>query len=153
VFLRGPRSCQAQALEESTLLALPALVLCRLLRDEADFAVGLMGLIGKRSRDLEDQVEHLAFLDVGGRLAGLLLSLAERQSSRLDDGRTLLLHTRLTHQELANCVGTTRETLTLTFDRFKADGWIRLEGRMIAICEPEALSTRARNGRSAGGAG
>ena len=46
-----------------------------------------------------------------------------------------------------SCVGTTRETLTLTIDRFKTDGWIRLEGRMIAICEPKALLARAGDGR------
>jgi CRP/FNR family transcriptional regulator, cyclic AMP receptor protein len=68
--------------------------------------------------------------------------LAAEQGMSQDDGHTLL-NTRLTHQELANCVGTTRETLTLTIDRFKADGWIRLEGKMIAICKPDALHLRA----------
>ena len=92
--------------------------------------------------DLHYSDEDLAFRDVGGRLARLLLSLAARQGMPAEN-RTITLNTRLTHQELANCVGTTRETLTLTIDRFKSDGWIRFEGRMIVICDPKALHARA----------
>jgi CRP/FNR family cyclic AMP-dependent transcriptional regulator len=143
------RSCQAQALDDATLLTLPAALFQRSLQEEAAFAFSLARLISTRRELAEEQIENLAFRDVGGRLALLLLSLAAQQGRRLPDGGTLL-DTRLTHQELANCVGTTRETLTLTIDRFKTDGWIRLEGRMIAICEPEALRARASNGRPAG---
>ncbi len=144
LFSDGSRSCQAQALDDCSFFSLPAPLLQRLSLAEAPFAVELARLFGERRAVAEDQVEDLAFRDVGGRLARLLLSLAARQGSVLADGRTLL-NTRLTHQELANCVGTTRETLTLTIDRFKTDGWIRFEGRMIAICEPAALDARARN--------
>jgi CRP/FNR family transcriptional regulator, cyclic AMP receptor protein len=141
-----PRACQAQALEDSLLLVLPASLSLHLLQEEAPFAVELARLIEQRRVMAEEQVENLAFRDVGARLALLLLDLARQQGRALGDGDTLL-DTRLTHQELANCVGTTRETLTLTIDRFKTDGWIRLEGRMIAITEPEALQARAGNGR------
>jgi CRP/FNR family transcriptional regulator, cyclic AMP receptor protein len=144
-----PRACQAQALDDCTLIALPSPVLQRLMRAEAPFAVALARLMGERRERVEDQVEDLAFRDVGGRLARLLLTLAAQQGMSQADGHTLL-NTRLTHQELANCVGTTRETLTLTIDRFKADGWIRLEGRMIAICQPDALHDRAGVARLSG---
>jgi CRP/FNR family cyclic AMP-dependent transcriptional regulator len=144
-----PRACQAQALDDCTLYALPSVLLQRLMREEAPFAVALACLMGERREQVEDQVEDLAFRDVGGRLARLLISLAAKQGMSQPDGHTLL-NTRLTHQELANCVGTTRETLTLTIDRFKADGWIRLEGRMIAICEPDALRARAGVSRLSG---
>jgi CRP/FNR family cyclic AMP-dependent transcriptional regulator len=137
-----PRACQAQALDECTLFALPCPLLQRLMREEAPFAIALARLMGERREQVEDQVEDLAFRDVGGRLARLLISLASQQGISQADGHTLV-NSRLTHQELANCVGTTRETLTLTIDRFKADGWIRLEGRMIAICQPDALHARA----------
>jgi CRP-like cAMP-binding protein len=137
-----PRVCQAQALDECTLLVLPGLVLQQLMDAEAPFAVAMARLLEGRRVQLEDQVEDLAFRDVGGRLARLLISLAAQQGMHRENGHTLL-NTRLTHQELANCVGTTRETLTLTIDRFKADGWIRLEGKMIDICRPDALRDRA----------
>lgn len=141
-----PRACQAQALEEASLIALPAPLIYRLMGEEAPFAVEYARLSALQRRLAEDQVANLAFRDVGGRLAFLLLSLADHQGSLMADGLTVL-NTRLTHQELANCVGTTRETLTLTIDRFKADGWIRFEGRMIAICQPNALRARAGDGR------
>jgi CRP-like cAMP-binding protein len=139
------RTSQAQALDEGQLIAFPAALLQPLMQQEPGLAVALARLVVQRLEETEDQVEDLAFRDVGGRLARLLISLASRQGILMNDGRTVL-NTRLTHQELANCVGTTRETLTLTIDRFKADGWIRFEGRMIAICQPEALRIRAGDG-------
>jgi len=148
----APRACQAQALDDTTLLVLPITPLQRLMHEETPFAVALARLMGQRREQVEEQVEDLAFRDVGGRLARLLIALADQQGLSQADGHTLL-NTRLTHQELANCVGTTRETLTLTIDRFKADGWIRLEGRMIAICEPSALKARAGVSRLSGGDG
>jgi CRP-like cAMP-binding protein len=112
------------------------------MREEALFTLQLARLIGQRREAVEDQVEDLAFRDVGGRLARFLLHLAARQEEQAADGRTLLT-TRLTHQELANCIGTTRETLTLTIDRFKTDGWIEFEGRIIAIRSLDSLRERA----------
>jgi CRP-like cAMP-binding protein len=142
----SPRACQAQALDDGTLCALPGPLLQQLMRSEVAFAAGLACLIGLRREQAEDQIEDLTFRDVGGRLARFLMSLAAQHGLMMEDGHTML-NARLTHQELANCIGTTRETLTLTIDRFKADGWIRLEGRMIAICDPVALRARAGNGR------
>jgi CRP/FNR family transcriptional regulator, cyclic AMP receptor protein len=146
LVLDAARACQAQALDECSLFALPCPLLLQLMREETAFAVGLARLMGQRREQAEDQVEDLAFRDVGARLARLLINLAARQGNTQADGRTVL-NARLTHQELANCVGTTRETLTLTIDRFRADGWIRFEGRMIALCDAEALRARAGDGR------
>ncbi len=147
LFLDAPRACQAQAMEESALYALPRELLLRFMRQEAHFALALGRLIGQRREQAEDQVEDLAFRDVGARLARFLIHLASQQGVALEDGRTLL-NTRLTHQELANCVGTTRETLTLTIDRFRSDGWIHFEGRMIALCNSAALQSRAGDSRN-----
>jgi CRP-like cAMP-binding protein len=146
LVVEAARACQAQAMEESILYSLPLARLEQLMRDEWAFAISLARLMGQRRELAEDQIEDLAFRDVGGRLARLLLNLASQQGVAMADGRTLL-NTRLTHQELANCVGTTRETLTLTIDRFRTDGWIRLEGRMIALCDSEALRSRAGDRR------
>lgn len=147
LVLAPPRACQAQAIEESTLYALPSALLLQWMQEEAPFAIGLARLIARRREQVEGQVEDLAFRDVGARLARFLIQLAAEQGVSMEDGRTLL-NARLTHQELANCVGTTRETLTLTIDRFRADGWIRFEGRMIALCDPAALQLRAGDGKS-----
>jgi CRP/FNR family transcriptional regulator, cyclic AMP receptor protein len=146
LVLEAARGCQAQALEECSLFVLPRELLLQLLREEPPFAFGLARLMGERRERAEDQVEDLAFRDVGGRLARLLINLAARQGSSAVESPTVL-NTRLTHHELANCVGTTRETLTLTIDRFRADGWIRFEGRMIALCDLEALRARAGDAR------
>lgn len=142
LVLEAARVCQAQALDECSLLALPQPLLVQLMQAEAAFAVELARLMGQRREQAEDQIEDLAFRDVGARLARLLITLAARQGSAPEEGHTVL-NARLTHQELANCVGTTRETLTLTIDRFRADGWIRFEGRMIALCDGAALRARA----------
>ena len=80
------------------------------------------------------------------------ISLRGGATLRLDAGSMARVHSGLVTVERGsgewNAAGNDAlETLTLTLDRFKAEGWIRIEGRMIAICRPDALRVRSVNGR------
>jgi CRP/FNR family transcriptional regulator, cyclic AMP receptor protein len=79
----------------------------------------------------------LAFRDVPGRLASLLLRLAEAYGER--DGGKLRLTLRLTHYDIASMIGATRETVTSTLGRFRKARLIVTEQRYIVICDPEGL--------------
>ena len=60
-----------------------------------------------RRRDLEAKVEQLIFKDVGSKLAELLLRLGAEHGI---ENRGLVLGLKITHQEMANLIGSTRET-------------------------------------------
>ena len=70
-----------------------------------------------RRRELENKVEALVFRDVSSKLAELLVKLAGEYG--VDDARGTLVALKITHQELANLIGSTRETVSLTLSQFK----------------------------------
>ena len=77
------------------------------------------------------------FRDVTSKLAELLLSLADQYG--VDDARGTLVALKITHQELANLIGSTRETVSLTLSQFKKKSFITTEGRKVIISDPASL--------------
>ena len=90
-----------------------------------------------RRRELENKVEALVFRDVSSKLAELLVKLAAEYG--VDDARGTLVALKITHQELANLIGSTRETVSLTLSQFKRKRLIATEGRKVIISDAEAL--------------
>lgn len=100
----------------------------------------LVHMLGSRLAEVEDQLEELAFKGVPARLAGLLLRLASETDWR---GRRVLHG--LTHQQLAELLGTYRETVTATLNQFRDQGLIEIGRRRVTLLNPaglEAIATR-----------
>jgi CRP/FNR family transcriptional regulator, cyclic AMP receptor protein len=71
-----------------------------------------------------------------GRLARLLLDWGRAAA----DGRTEIKFTMaLTHEEVANMAGTSRETVTRLLNQFRRDQWISIKGTSLTIVKPEQL--------------
>ena len=77
------------------------------------------------------------FRDVTSKLAELLLSLAEEYG--VEDSRGTMVALKITHQELANLIGSTRETVSLTLSQFKRKKLICTDGRKVIISDAESL--------------
>ncbi len=97
----------------------------------------LLRLVGARRSIAENSVADLVFLEVPKRLAKLLLRLYENGGRTGRAGQTL--RGRMTHQELANVIGSTRETTTLILNDFKRQGLIDFLGRKILITNRTGL--------------
>ena len=74
---------------------------------------------------------ELALLDVYGRVARVLLDMARDEGRRLRDGR--IAFRRATHQEIANRIGTPRETVTRMMKDLERQGLIRVEGKEFVV--------------------
>lgn len=96
-------------------------------RTNPDFAIDLIQKLIKRARLLTENVKSLALLDVYGRVARLLLSLAVEQ-----DGK-LVIAERLTQQDIASRVGASREMISRILKGLTTGGYIVIEDRHIAI--------------------
>ena len=81
------------------------------------------------------------FKDVGSKLAELLLNLGHEHG--IADERGLVVGLKITHQEMANLIGSTRETVSLTLSQFKRKGLIQTEGRKVILADPEGLRALA----------
>jgi len=123
----GVRSASVMTLEPCRLAALSRDVFRDFLVHHPDTALALIKNLIRRTRSMNDRLRDLALLDVYGRVAKLLLSLA-----REVDGR-LIIEERVTQQEIGERIGASREMVSRILKDLKAGGYVRLEGRRIVI--------------------
>lgn len=133
----GPRQEMAEAVENSMVTEIDRTELDKLLQVHARLGHHLTRLLARRRLELEKKVEMLVFRDVTAKLAEVLLQLAEEYG--IDDARGTLVALKITHQELANLIGSTRETVSLTLSQFKRKKLICSEGRRVIISDAESL--------------
>jgi DNA-binding transcriptional regulator YhcF (GntR family) len=104
----------------------------------------MMRILARRLRRTDHDLSDLVFADVGGRVAKQLLRLA--QQFGVQDGEVMRVAHDLTQEELAQLVGSTRETVNKALGDFSARGWIKLDGRKsVVIADSQRLARRARD--------
>lgn len=99
-----PRSASVMTVADSVFSTISKEDFQRFIRENPDFSMDLMQQLVDRIRDLTSNVKDMALLDVYGRVAQLLTRLAD------DAGR--IENPKLTHQEIANMVGASREMVS-----------------------------------------
>jgi len=129
-----PRSATAIAVEETELLSLHRTDFQTVLTDNRSITIALIKVLTARLRRANHQISTLALLDVYGRVARVIVDMAREEGRRLRDGR--IAFRRATHQEIANRIGTTRETVTRMLKDLERQGLIHIEGKEIVV-EPD----------------
>ena len=127
----------AEAVENALLSEIDRVHFEELMHSHPALGLAMTRLMIVRRRELENKVEALVFRDVSSKLAELLVKLAGENG--VDDARGTLIALKITHQELANLIGSTRETVSLTLSTFKRKRLIQTEGRKVIISDAEAL--------------
>jgi CRP/FNR family transcriptional regulator, cyclic AMP receptor protein len=134
-----PRSASAIALEDTVVHVLGHTEFQRHLAASPQFASALLAMLSRRIRHVLDNAEILASLDVYGRVARVLLDMAQRHG--LQD-RGIVINVALTQQELATMVGATRERINRALATFKTQKLIEMRGRKIAVLDATRLRER-----------
>jgi CRP/FNR family transcriptional regulator, cyclic AMP receptor protein len=137
----GPREEMAEAMEATLAVEVDREVLDDVLRSSGPTAYRFARALITRRKDLEARVEQLIFKDVGSKLAELLLELGNEHG--IEDQRGVVVGLKITHQEMANLIGSTRETVSLTLSQFKRKGLIQTEGRKVILVDREGLKALA----------
>ncbi|MBC8352171.1 MAG: Crp/Fnr family transcriptional regulator [Planctomycetes bacterium] len=139
----GPRDEYAESVEKSTVVLIPGEVMRQTMESHAGVTLGVTKLIGLRRRRIEQRLKNLLFLSNRDRLTHLLLELAEQYG--VSDASGLRLRIQLSHQELANVIGSTRETVTVVLGEMQQEGLLSLGRRKIVISDlPRLASTVQR---------
>ena len=89
---------------------------------------------------ITEQTSDLVFLDLAGRLAKTLATLAARDGRV--EGETVVLELPLTQTELAEMVGGSRQSVNQSLRMFQNRGFLELRGREVVISDLEALRRR-----------
>jgi CRP/FNR family transcriptional regulator, global nitrogen regulator len=127
----------AEAVTEARVASIQKAALERVIKSDPGFALRLFSSLSERLRQSDEVIESLLHREVSTRLATLLVNLGERFGE--DD----LIDVRLTHQDLANMIASTREAVSKVMSELQRDGVIETRNRRIAILDRGALSKRA----------
>ncbi|MFP4498948.1 MAG: Crp/Fnr family transcriptional regulator [Vulcanimicrobiota bacterium] len=98
----------------------------------------LIQSICQRMRKVFCHIEHMALTSVQKRVTRILLEMA-RQEGDYDENDILCFKIRLTHQELANLAGTTRETVTRVLASLKKEDLITVQRSLISITDEDKI--------------
>jgi CRP/FNR family cyclic AMP-dependent transcriptional regulator len=123
----GPRSASVMALEDCRCAVVKRAELTAFIEKNPELAIHIVRKLARRVRDLTENVRSLALMDVYGRVARLLLELAEDK-----DGR-LVVSEPLTHKDIASRVGASREMISRIFSDLADGGYVRKEEGLLVI--------------------
>jgi len=136
--------CFAEAVTESQVAVVRKRVLVETIKRDPTLATKLLHSFSDRLRQSDGAIESLLSREVSVRLARLLLNLGERFGEGTGSGTVLKV--RLTHQDLANMIVSTREAVSKVMSEFQRLGLIEVRNRRICLTprleEVKSLSPR-----------
>lgn len=127
----------AQASEDSEVLVVPGDSFKKFLFNHAEFAFLVLQAAYVRLQILGDMMVNLTTDDVRSRLAKFILRLGASQGVRV--GSEIHLKIQLTHKDIADTVGTTRQTVTSILNEYKQQGILSIHNHFIHIESEELL--------------
>jgi CRP/FNR family transcriptional regulator, cyclic AMP receptor protein len=130
----APRSASVRALADTRILALSRADFLAVLRRSPDLAMAVIQELTRRLRRVDDQASSLSFQRVEERTKGLLTRLAKEDPQNV--GRRVT--PALTHQQIADMIGTSRETVTRALKLLKEHGWLEQEGKKYVLSGEDA---------------
>ena len=121
----------AEAVTDVRVAVVRKSVLNEVIRRRPGFALKMLFAFSERLRQSDEVIESLLHREVSTRLATLLLNLSNRFGET--DGSATILDVRLTHQDLANMIVSTREAVSKVMSEFQRDGLIEVRNRRISV--------------------
>ena len=142
----GERALAGEAVRTDCAAVLEDAVVCgfdqrafeRFLCAHPELALRITKLVGDRLRRVEMRIQDILFKDVRTRLAHTVARLANKFGEEASEGRRIGL--RLTQTDLAQLIGSTRETTSTIFNEFRRDGLLSSDGQYIIVRDLDALS-------------
>jgi len=128
----------AEAVEKSTLILIPGEVIQQLMAENPTVSLGITKLFGLRRQRIERRLKYLLFRSNRERLIHLLLELVEQYGKQVEGGVDLRI--KLSHQDLASIIGSTRETVTVVLGELQTEGRLQLGRRKIVLTDLAQLA-------------
>jgi CRP/FNR family transcriptional regulator len=125
------RSEQAAALDRTRLMAWSAAEIEDMVEKRPRLAVALIQILATRLIDFTQRIESLSVDNIARRLARSLIRFADREGTHGDNGSARMAP--LTHELLAQYVGTSREIVTHYMNQFRKAGYLDYSRRGIVL--------------------
>lgn len=119
------------ATDRSTIAIMSKKDFYSLIRTHRKLLHNLLLILCSRLRESWEKIQLLNLKNASQRIKILLLMLSDKYGAKTDEGVTLNI--KLTHQEIADMTGMTRETVTRVIDKLQKDGEINIKNRFIRL--------------------
>jgi CRP/FNR family transcriptional regulator, cyclic AMP receptor protein len=131
-FRKGDYPAYAEVLEPSTLITVPISKFENVLIKNPELCIKVFRVLGEKIVDLQNRLEEQILNNTYEQIIKLLIRLGKNHGKELDDAR-ILLKAEFTNKDLANMIGTTRDTISRTMTKMKKEELIEVdnEGDMI----------------------
>ena len=139
LFGQAQREEFAEAMEKSTVVRIPGDEMQRLMNDRPEIVLQVTRLMGLRRQRIERRLKALLFRSNRDRLVYLLLELAEKYGQPSAEG--IRIGIRLSHQDMASMIGSTRETVTVLLGELQYARSLIVRRRLIILTNLEQLAT------------
>ena len=139
-----PRSASVETLESCDMLRLSKAGFTGILKDNFELAMLIIRNLVRRLREADRKIESLALIDVYGRVARLLIDLAEN-----NDGKWIVERAP-PKQEIARMIGASREMVSRVVKDLQKKGLIRADKRRIHVLDKQSMQRRASTRSSEG---
>ncbi len=131
-----PSSATVEALEPCELLRLPRTAFLSCIESNSDVAMLVLRNLVKRLRDADRKIESLALIDVYGRVARLIIDMAEQI-----DG-SWVVQKAPAKQEIARMIGASREMVSRVVKDLQEKNLIRTDKRKIFVIDRQSMAHR-----------
>lgn len=136
-FNQNPYPATAEAIVDTLLLAIPVRSFEQLMLTTPTIAVKVMRVLGAKIQELQAKLQEFTGQDVHYRALSFLLQMAKKHGET--KGSSVLIEVPMTHQEFANVIGTTRETVNRMLNQLRKEKIIDTHRNEIIILDLEAL--------------
>lgn len=139
MFEGGTYPATAEVVEDCTVGMIRNVDMDRIISENSSIALGLLKIMARRLRVSQQQLIELALLDTTRRAASMLLFLAGEQG--IPTNRGIEIDISLTNQDLANLIGTSRETANRIINDFKRQKAIEVKKGRVTILDKYKLKS------------
>ncbi|ESU30405.1 Crp/Fnr family transcriptional regulator [Bacillus sp. 17376] len=137
-FRKGGYPGYSEVLERASLVVVPISQFEKVLVDNPHLSIKVFKVLGEKIVDLQERLEAQILNNTYEQIIKLLIRLGELHGEKQEDG-TVLLKADFTNKDLANMIGTTRETVSRTLTKMKKDELITTDSNGNMILVPDVL--------------
>lgn len=147
-LLRFPQAHEeAVALENTKVMVWSIAQIESIITLRPRLAVALLQVLALRLLDFKSRLHCFALDSAPRRLVRTLIRFSERLGRTKEDGLVQMIP--FTHQMLAHCVGTSREVITVSMNRFRREGYLNYSQGGDIVIRPDALAEWLRQPEAA----
>lgn len=131
-----PSSATVETIEPCEMLRIPRTAFLTCVEGNGEVAMLLLRNLVKRLRDADRKIESLALIDVYGRVARLIIDMAEQT-----DGAWIVQRAPA-KQEIARMIGASREMVSRVIKDLQEKQLIRTDKRKIIVLDRQSMASR-----------